>query len=57
MDADHPILLTDEGGLGDALRSETERLASLDWHVTRGFGIPVHSSMSRLVVEAVLGER
>ena len=57
MDTDHPILLTDEGGLGDALRSETERLASLDWHVTRGFGIPVHSSMSRLVVEAVLGER
>ncbi len=57
IDTDYPILLTDEGGLGDALRSETERLSSLDWHVTRGFGIPVHSSMSRLVVEAVLGER
>ena len=57
IDTDHHILLTDEGGLGDALRNEAERLASSDWHVTRGFGIPVHSSMSRLVVEAVLGER
>ncbi|GEM_PF-613543 len=57
IDTDHPLSLGDEGGLGDALRRVAERIGSSGWNVTRGFGIHVHSSMSRLMVEAVLGER
>ena len=57
IDTDYPVFLDGEGHLRDELCLQAKRLEPLGWRVKRGFGIPVHSSMSRLIIEAVLGER